>query len=360
LGAFQAAYATPLVLAIACGLALPGCSQLETADYGSWICYDTLGFQGGPVASIAFSPDGSFIASTHSSLHPSNERPSPIFCGGYLNVWDVKMRLYQVSLLVDGLTLHPIRFRSDGKQCYVAVNQGVVGWDLEKSQRTQTPPTHVDTLSPDGQLVARLESDQFLDRLRVDDLQNENVYPEIFIPNGQLHGLAFSLDNQLLAIADGYGTPRSINLWNLGTNTQQCTIKLPHSLKFFPMFSPDGKRFATFSHDNTIGMWNTADGTLEQSFDGGERILWSIAFSPDGKLLAAGFEEPKSDQGGGVMIWNTSTGEVASEISEKPAWGVTAVAFSPDGKFLASGNSDGEIKLWRVPKEQAISTIHSD
>ncbi len=93
------------------------------------------------------------------------------------------------------------------------------------------------------------------------------------------------------------------------------------------------------------------DGSLEKTFDLGERPVRAVAFSPDGKFLAVGYEQPPSKQMGGVVLFNLSTGQKAVEWAEETAWGVTAVAFSPDGTILATGNSEGEINLWRVPKD---------
>jgi WD40 repeat protein len=37
-------------------------------------------------------------------------------------------------------------------------------------------------------------------------------------------------------------------------------------------------------------------------------------------------------------------------ITDDSVWGITAVEFSPDGKTLATGDSDGKVKLWKVPE----------
>ena len=348
----QVATIVPLGLAVACCLALPSCSTLKTPAPNSWACYGTLSGLRLPVASIAFSPDGQ-IASTHSSLFPSDERPMLMFTVGYLAVWrNDDWRILESSMLVDDLTRHQVRFNSDGKQCLVAVDKGVVVWDLEKSQLSQKPPANIHALSPDGTLLARLESDEKNKYLVVEDLQTGELIAKIFLPDSHLHGLCLSHDHKLVAISDGFtGESYKFIIWNLETGAQQCSFKLPINT-WSCDFSQDGKQIATVSYDNIVRVWNTADGSLEKSFDLGEKPILAVAFSPDGQYLAVGYEHETYEQTGGVILFDLITGNQVTERLEESAWGVTAVAFSPDGEFLATGNSDGEIKLWRVPEEE--------
>ena len=67
------------------------------------------------------------------------------------------------------------------------------------------------------------------------------------------------------------------------------------------VFSPDGQRLATASRDGTARLWDAASGQELLNFSAGEDGLHSVAFSPDGnersdRLLAAG------PQGGQVYL----------------------------------------------------------
>jgi WD40 repeat protein len=53
-------------------------------------------------------------------------------------------------------------------------------------------------------------------------------------------------------------------------------------------FSPDGKRFATASSDNTAKIWDSAPGHELLTLSGHSGGVYGIAFSPDGTRLATG------------------------------------------------------------------------
>jgi WD40 repeat protein len=53
-------------------------------------------------------------------------------------------------------------------------------------------------------------------------------------------------------------------------------------------WSPDGKRLATGSEDNTAKVWDTETGKEVLTLSGHSSYVLSVAWSPDGKRLATG------------------------------------------------------------------------
>lgn len=116
-------------------------------------------------------------------------------------------------------------------------------------------------------------------------------------------------------------------------------------------FSPDGTLLASASVDNTVKLWNAADGSLRDSLEGHEDKVLSLAFSPDGELLLSGSLD------GTVRKWNVSDGELIDTISRSHPVRALDLAFSPDGSLFAVANHTGFVELRRTDTGILYKTI---
>lgn len=118
------------------------------------------------------------------------------------------------------------------------------------------------------------------------------------------------------------------------------------------IFSPDGKKLATASLDQTIKLWDHATGQELATLRGHQRPLRYITFSSDGKLLAS------ASAAGDIRIWDVERGR---DVHALPLTGhkyaVTGLAFSPDAKLLASASIDQTIKVWSVSSGHQLKTL---
>jgi hypothetical protein len=76
----------------------------------------------------------------------------------------------------------------------------------------------------------------------------------------------------------------------------------------------------------------------------------SVLFTPDGKNLI-------SRDGGGLHVWDVSTGRPLRQFSLPENQRVGAIVLSPDGQLLAAGGSDGSIYLLDFPTGKTVKHL---
>jgi WD40 repeat protein len=144
---------------------------------------------------------------------------------------------------------------------------------------------------------------------------------------GEIGQLEFNADGTRIVVrSEGKGT------WLLDTLSWQW-FALARTGITLARFSPSGTHLATVTKDNTLELWNAADGGAIWSLDGQELTtlienkadLQLTAFSPDGRLVATAAND------GMVRIWNADSGAALTVLGHEHEI-IYEVAFSADGR----------------------------
>ncbi len=113
-------------------------------------------------------------------------------------------------------------------------------------------------------------------------------------------------------------------------------------------WSPDGKRVATGSDDQTARIWDAASGqpvTPPLSHRGGVAM---VTWSPDGKYIATASEDHSA------QVWYAASGQpVTPPLPHQSA--VTAVVWSPDGMHVATASDDHTARIWDALRGQQLA-----
>jgi WD40 repeat protein/tetratricopeptide (TPR) repeat protein/tRNA A-37 threonylcarbamoyl transferase component Bud32 len=288
----------------------------------------------GPARVLAFSPDGSLVATSNNG-------------DGRVTVWDLASNKDKYSFRTYGgqRRAAALAFSPDGKRFLgVAPPSGnapgeVRLWEIGRSrqvgERTGLPGTPVGlAFAADGKsAVAAFVKGQssLLCWWRIPSLEETGALDLDAI---QVHNLAqFPGDDKLVA-----GGAEQIVVIDAAAHRVEQSFRVPGMTC---LALSRGGTVATGHSDTRIRLFNLASGKPLGELEGHVAPLNSLAFSPDGRRLVS----VAGDRA--IKIWNVATGRELLTFRDHVRE-VERVAWSPDGRKIASVGWDHALRVWEA------------
>ncbi|MFL5698564.1 MAG: protein kinase domain-containing protein [Ktedonobacteraceae bacterium] len=285
------------------------------------------------VNTVAWSPDGSFIASGSSDET--------------VHVWDAVTGDLFLTYSGHSKTVTTLAWSPDGMKIASGSLDGPVHvWGVGNGGRFLTYRGHCyfrsrETVwavvwSPDGKYIISGSDDNTI------QLWYASTGKKVFTYRGHsawVNTVSWAPDDVYIASGGEDGT---VQVWENDTG-RQIVMYTGHSGPVnIAAWSPDGEYIASGSDDGIVQVWEGTTGREIVTYDGHSDIVGTVMWSPDGRYIASGSDD------GLVQVWEGTTGHKVVTYNNHSG-SVYELAWSPDGKYIVSAGTDKTVQVWVAP-----------
>jgi WD40 repeat protein len=293
---------------------------------------------GGSITSVAWSPDGQWVASAGA------------FSDHSVRLWDTDTGKEILQFQKHPAPVHHMTLSPDGTLAISIDNRGVLFvWETATGKvvsQAMVDDSAAAVFAANGKQFATIDKQGRACVLATATGERVRVF-SVGGLNAPVTGIAWSKDGKTLAIA---------NTLNKVFLVDTLTVKAQHTLAHADKveclsFAPDGKTLAAAGKYKAIYLWDASTGQEIRRLEGHLANIKAISWSPDGKTLASASADWS------VRLWTVATGQEILKFTRHQA-PVVSVAFSPDGKRLASGGTekDGAVRIWEADSGKEVLT----
>ena len=165
----------------------------------------------------------------------------------------------------------------------------------------------------------------------------------------QVSCVAYSPDSKTIATGS---SDRTIRLWDATTGTHQTTLTSEVGSVRALAYSPDGNSIVCGGGNGDVQLWDTQTLKLKSTLTGHTERVKSIAYAPNGNTIATASSD------GTVRLWEAATGKSKAILTGYMR--INAAAYSPDSKTIVTGNQEGMVHFWDVSTAALKNTFTGD
>ena len=338
------------------------------------------------IKSIAFSPDGNYIASVGGfsntarlwniqtgkkvSIRRGHSKgfnlvvfslDGPTFATvGYDNaayLWDGKTGDPKITLTGHRKQVSCVAYSPDSKFIATGGSEGTIRlWDATTGTHQTTLISEVGSVralaySPDGDIIVCGGGNG---DVQLWDTQTLKLKSTLIGHTARVNSIAYAPNGNTIATA---GSDRTVRLWDAATGESKATLTGYMHINA-AAYAPDSQTIVTGNQDGMVHFWDVSTGALKNTFTGDRGIIFNITYSPDGKTVAV-----VSSYNDRVLLRDAKTGKHKATLEhfglidtifvllQNREYDVNFIAYSPDGKTIVTAGDyytveKGTVYLW--------------